>query len=81
MGVVELEFIANDGKRGSHFLVAEQILDAFTKFLKSKKVCVHSPKEFLTVSGVEHFSLQIQTEIPPQWGNSLVSEFLASNPK
>ena len=79
---VKLEFIANDGKRAAYFLVAEEVRNHFIKFLDSKKVdfvfgC--GVKPCLTDGGGNHFEFVIQAGIPPQDGNLLVSEFLASN--
>ncbi len=78
MDIVKLEFIASDASPAAYFLVSQEIKDAFIAFLKTKNVSVGAPIEYLTVSGVEHFQVEIQSKIPPQDGNSLVSEFLAT---
>jgi len=59
----------------AHFIVAKKDIENFTQYLKSKNVCVHNIKHYLTDGDGDNFSLELQMAIPPEDGNQLVSTF------
>ena len=73
---MKLEFASAAGNNPARFFVGEQYMEKFTQYLKAKNVCVHNILSDLTDGDGDYFSLDVQMGIPPQDGNSLVSEFL-----
>jgi hypothetical protein len=68
-------FVAETAGIPAHFIVNEQIMQAFINHLNGNGVIVQPPQRHLTDGDGENFSLELQSGIPPKNGNQLVAEF------
>jgi hypothetical protein len=73
--MTQIEFIQQSGKIPAHFIVAEQIKEVFTSYLKSKNVCANNIQPHLSDSAGDNFSIEIQNGISPEDANSLLLGF------
>lgn len=74
LSCMKLEFVPA-AENPAYFIVVRQSAQSFIHHLKSQNVLVHPPNDYLTQSGIDYVTLELQSPISPDVGKRLAATF------